>query len=108
MSTVGRLAILLIRLDLHRPEDFRNYFVRVGRIPVAELFSGRREQCRGTEDVRVFSKETENQPGEEMIHLLAPFVGIPVGISFQQFDIQPVQAAGGPDIERVFINLSDR
>ena len=42
---------------------------------------------------------SSNSAGHEVIHVMATLRGSSVGIVLQQFDIKPVQAAGGPDIE---------
>ena len=59
------------------------------------------------ENVGVLGEEAEDQPRHEMVHVVAALGGAPIGIVLQQLDIEPVQAAGGPDVERAFADLLD-
>jgi len=43
----------------------------------------------------------------EMVHVMAAGDGAPFGIVPQQLDIEPVQPAGGPDVEGAFADLFD-
>ena len=60
------------------------------------------------EDVRVLGEEAEDQPRHEVVHVVAAFGRAPFRIVLQQLDIQLVQPAGGPDVERAFADLLDR
>ncbi len=42
-----------------------------------------------------------------MIHVVAAFGLAPFGVVLQQFDVQAIEAAGGPDVEGVFADLPD-
>jgi hypothetical protein len=42
-----------------------------------------------------------------MVHVVAARGGAPFGIVLQQLDIEPVQPAGGPDVEGAFADLLD-
>ena len=42
-----------------------------------------------------------------MVHVGAAVGGAPFGVVLQKFDIEPVQAAGGPDVEGAFADLLD-
>ena len=42
-----------------------------------------------------------------MVHVMAAGDGAPFGIVPQQLDIEPVQPAGGPDVEGAFADLFD-
>ena len=42
-----------------------------------------------------------------MVHIGPAGGGTPIGIILQQGDIEPVEAAGGPDVKRVFLDLLD-
>jgi hypothetical protein len=42
-----------------------------------------------------------------VIEVFAAGVGIPVGVFFEEFDVEAVEAAGGLDVESVFADLLD-
>ncbi len=77
----------------------------VGRVLRAHLCDSVCEQALADEDVRIFREKAENEPRHEVIHVVAARGRAPFGIVFQKFDIKPVQAAGGADVERVFGDL---
>ena len=52
-------------------------------------------------------EEAEDQPRHEMVHVVPPRRRSPFGVLFQKLDIELVQAAGGPDVERVVADLLD-
>ena len=79
----------------------------VGRVPRAHLLDGVGEQARAVEDVGVLGEEAEDQPRHEVVHVVAALGRAPVGVVLQQLDIEPVQAAGGPDVEGVLADLLD-
>ena len=79
----------------------------VGRVPRAHLLDRGGEQTRPVEDVGVLGEEAEDQPRHEMVHVVAALGGSPFGVVFQKLDIEPVQAAGGPDVEGAFADLLD-
>ena len=58
-------------------------------------------------DVGVLGKEAEDQPRHEVVHVVAALCRAPIGVVLQQLDIEPVQAAGGPDVEGAFADLLD-
>ena len=60
------------------------------------------------EDVGVLGEEAEDQPGEEVVEVFAAGRRVPVGVLLQQLDVEPVEAAGGPDVEGVLADLLDR
>ena len=59
------------------------------------------------EDVGVLGEEAEDQPRHEVVHVVAARGRAPVGVVLQQLDIEPVQAAGRPDVEGAFADLLD-
>ena len=59
------------------------------------------------EDVGVLGEEAEDQPRHEVVHVGAALGRAPFGVVLQQLDIEPVQAAGGPDVEGAFADLLD-
>ena len=78
-----------------------DHLMGVGRVPRAHLLDGGREQTVADEDVGVLGEEAEDQPRHEVVHVVAALGRAPFGIVFQKLDIEPVQAAGGPDVEGV-------
>ena len=81
--------------------------MRVRRILGAHCLDRGGERAGSVENVSVLRKKAEDQPGHEVIHVMATLRGSPVGIVLQQFDIQPVQPTGCADIERAFADLLD-
>jgi hypothetical protein len=79
----------------------------VGAVPGAHLLDGGGEQGAAVEDVGIFGEEAEDQPRHEVVHVMAARLGAPFGVVLQQFDIEPVQAAGRPDVEGAFADLLD-
>src|SRR6185295_6455048 len=77
----------------------------IRRIPRAHLFNGAGEETGSVENIRIFRKEAEDQPRHEMVHVGAAISRAPVGIVFQQLDVESVQSAGGPDVECAFAHL---
>ena len=73
----------------------------------AHLRDGVGEQALADEDVGVLCKKAEDQPRHEVIHVVAARGRAPFGVVFQKFDVKPVEAAGRPDVERVFADLPD-
>ena len=59
------------------------------------------------EDVGILGEEAEDQPRHEVIHVVAALGRAPIGVVLQKFDIEPVQAAGRPDVEGVLADLLD-
>ena len=94
-------------LGVHRAEQLADHLVRVGRVPRAHLLDGGGEQAAAVEDVGVLGEEAEDQPGHEVVHVRAALGRAPVGVVLQQLDVEPVQPAGGPDVERVLADLPD-
>src|SRR3546814_4332829 len=58
-------------------------------------------------DVGIFGEKAENQPRHEMVHVRAALGDPPIGIVFQQLDIELVEAARGANVERTFAHLLD-
>ena len=79
----------------------------VGRVPRAHLLDRVGEQAGAVEDVGVLGEEAEDQPRHEMVHVVAALGRAPFGVVLQKLDIEPVQAAGGPDVEGAFADLLD-
>ena len=79
-----------------------DHLMRVGRILRAHLLDGVGEQAVADEDVGVLGEEAEDQPRHEVIHVVAALGRAPLGVVLQKLDIEPVQAAGRPDVEGVF------
>ena len=79
----------------------------VGRVLGAHLRDGIGEKTSSFEDVGVLGEEAEDQPRHEVIHVVAALGRAPRGVVLQKLDIEPVQAAGCPDIEGVFSDLPD-
>ena len=77
----------------------------VGTVPRAHRVDGAGEEGFLREDPGILGKEAEDQPGHELVHLMAARGGAPVGVVPQQFDIKPVQTAGRLDVKGV---LADR
>src|SRR6185437_16759337 len=80
----------------------------VGRIPRAHLLDRGREKIVSDEDVRSLGKETEDQSRHEMVHVVPALGGSPFGVVFKKLDIEPIQAAGRPDVKSVLADLPDR
>jgi hypothetical protein len=81
--------------------------MRVGGVPRAHLLDRGREQIISDEDVCSLGEETKNQPRHEMVHVVPALGASPFGVVFQKLDIEPVQAACRPDVERTFADLFD-
>ena len=52
-------------------------------------------------------EEAEDQPRHEVVHVVAALGRAPFGVVLQKLDIEPVQAAGRPDVEGAFADLLD-
>src|SRR5262245_13573234 len=79
----------------------------IGRVPRAYSLVRGGEQAGPLEDIGFLSEEAEDQPCHETVHVLAALGGSPFGVVLQQLDVELVQAASGPDIERAFADLLD-
>ena len=73
----------------------------VGRVLGAHLRDSIGEQAGSVEDAGVLGEEAEDQPRHEVIHVVAALGRAPCGVVLQKLDIEPVQAAGRPDVEGV-------
>ena len=110
---VRRLAIAIVqpafvpRGRVHRAEDGRDDVVRVGAFPVAEPLDRGGEEALSVEDVGILREEAEDQPRHEMVHVGPAFRRGPVGVLFQQLDIELVELAGGADVKAVLADLLD-
>ena len=58
-----------------------------------------------SEDAGIFGEKTEDQSRHEAVHIVPTLGFTPFGVVLQQFDIEAVQAAGGPDVESVIADL---
>ena len=65
------------------------------------------EQSGSAEDVGVFGEEAEDQPRHEVVHVVAALGLAPIGVVLQKFDVEPIEAAGRPDVEGVLADLPD-
>lgn len=82
--------------------------MQIARIAVAHLREGVSEQARAVENVGVFSEEAEDQSRHEVVHFMTAISGAPSWVVLEQLHIEPVQAAGGPNVKRVLADLLDR
>ena len=73
----------------------------------AHLFDGAGKQVGAPEDVRVFGEEAEDEPGHEVVHLVLPARGPPVGVVLEQRDVESVQSSGRLDVDRALADLLD-
>ena len=110
---VRRLAIAIVefafvpRWRVHRAENVRDDFVRVGAFAIAEPLDGGGEQALSVEDVGILGEEAEDQPRHEVVHVGPTLCRGPVGVLFQKLDIELVELAGGADVKAVLANLLD-
>lgn len=81
--------------------------MRVRRVLGAHLSNGFGEAALADEDVGVLGEEAEDQSRHEVVHVVATLRRAPFRVVFQQFDVQTVQAASGPNVEGVFADLAD-
>ena len=81
--------------------------MQIAGIPVTHLREGVAKEASAVENIGVFSKEAEDQPRHEMVHLMTAFGGAPRRVVFEQLYVEPVQAAGSADVKRVLANLFD-
>ena len=95
-------------LGVHGAEDLGEHLVGVGRIARAHLLDGGGETALPVEDGGVFGEEAEDQARHEVIQVFAAFLGGPLGVVLEQLDVEPVETAGGLDVEGVFADLPDR
>ena len=79
--------------------------VRESRALICSTVVG--EQAVAVEDVGILGEEAEDQPRHEVVHVVAALGRAPVGVVLQKLDVEPVQAAGGPDVEGAFADLLD-
>ena len=108
VGPAGKLGgVAILDLGVHGAEQLADHLVGVGRIPRAHLLDGGGEQAVAVEDVGVLGEEAEDQPRHEMVHVVAALGRAPFGVVLQQLDIEPVQAAGRPDVEGAFADLLD-
>jgi len=94
-------------LRIHGAEDFADDFVGVRGIPCAHLLNGGGEQAAAVENIGIFGEEAEDQAGHEVVHFVALRGTAPVWIVFEQFNVEPVEAAGGTDVEGAVADLLD-
>ena len=97
----------ILDLGVHGAEQLADHLMGVGRVPRAHLLDRGGEQAVAVEDVGVLGEEAEDQPRHEMVHVVAALGRAPFGVVLQKLDIEPVQAAGGPDVEGAFADLLD-
>jgi hypothetical protein len=79
----------------------------VGAVTLGHLLDRVGEAPLTVKDVGVLGEETEDQSGEKVVEVLSPGGGVPIGIGFQQLDVEAVESAGGADVEGVFTDLLD-
>ncbi len=97
----------VLALGVHRAKQRGDDFMRVGRVFGAHLSDGFGEAPFADEDVGVLGEEAENQPRHELVHVVPTLRRAPFRVVLQQFDVQAIQAAGGPDVEGVLADLAD-
>lgn len=61
-------------------------------IAIAHLRDRRCKNARTVENIRILSKEAENQPRHKVIQILPAIGLIPVRVILQQFNIEAVEA----------------
>ena len=105
-ANVGRLA--LGEPGIHGAEQLGGHQVGVGGIARGHLLDRAGEETVAVEDGGVFDEEAEDQPGHEVVEILAAGVGGPFRVVLEQFDVEPVEAAGGLNIEGFFADRFDR
>ena len=79
----------------------------VGGVLRAHLRDCVGEQAFTDENIRVFRKKAEDQPRHEVVHVMATGRRAPFVIVLQKFNVQPVEAARGANIERILADLAD-
>ncbi|MEE4539800.1 MAG: hypothetical protein V2J51_15080, partial [Erythrobacter sp.] len=79
----------------------------VGAVSLAEPLNGTRKKTLLPENVGILREEAEDQPRHEVVHIGPAFRRGPVGVLFQQLDIELVELAGGADVEAVLADLLD-
>lgn len=80
----------------------------VGTVALGHLVYDAREHRGSGEDVRVFCKEAEDQSSHEVVHVRPARGGGPIRILTQKLDVQLVETAGGPNVDRIVLDLPDR
>ena len=68
---------------------------------------GGEQALSSVEDVGILRKEAEDQPRHEVVHVGPALCRGPVGVLFQQLDIELVKLAGGADVKAVLADLLD-
>ena len=58
-------------------------------------------------DIRIFSKETEDQPSHKVVQLLPALRFVPIRVFLQQLNIEAVEATRSPDIKGILTDLLD-
>ena len=104
-GNLGGCPVLFLRV--HGAEQRADDLMGVGRVPRAHLRDGFGELALADEDVGVLGEEAEDQPRHEVVHVVAALGLAPIGVVLQEFDVEPVKAAGRPDIEGVLGDLPD-
>jgi hypothetical protein len=57
----------------------------------AHLLDSGREQTITMEDIRILSKETENQPRDEVVQIFPPLRLVPVWVILQQLNVETIE-----------------
>ena len=97
----------LIQGRVHGAKDFAHDLVGVAGVARAHVLDRAGEQALAHEDASVFGKKAKDEPGHEVVDLMAALGRAPVGVVLEQLDVQPVQPAGGADVEAAFADLVD-
>ncbi len=79
----------------------------IRRVAGTHLIDGGREEAGAAKDVRIFGEETEDEPGHEVVHVMAAIRGGPILVILEQLDVEAVEPAGGFDVKRVLADLPD-
>jgi hypothetical protein len=82
---------------VHGPENLTNHLMGVRPVPCREGVDGGGEEVFANQDVRVLGKEAEDQPGHEVVHVMA--AGAPIRVVGAQGDVELVEPEGGANVE---------
>ncbi|MMZ61712.1 hypothetical protein D1872_238770 [compost metagenome] len=92
-------------IHIHSPENFTNHFMSIRSIRCAHLLNSVGKKTCPTKDSGIFGKKAKYKSSHEVVHFMTSFCCSPLRIIFQEFDIEPVQAACCTDIERTVTYL---
>ena len=94
-------------LRVHRAEDLADHFVGVLAVAFGHLLDGAGEEVVAEEDAGGFGEEAEDEARHKVVHIVAAGVGGPVGVVFEELDVELVEAAGGADVDGVVFDFLD-